>query len=72
MDSKRGNTLGVAGEAVPGDGSVPSLVEVERRYISTLLEQHDGNRRIVANIMGINERTLYRKLKRYELQAQHI
>jgi DNA-binding NtrC family response regulator len=61
-----------AGETVPAEGSVLSIAEVERRYISTLLEQHDGNRRIVANIMGINERTLYRKLKRYELQAQNV
>jgi DNA-binding NtrC family response regulator len=40
---------------------------VERRYISTLLSHHDGNRRIVANIMGINDRTLYRKIKQYSL-----
>ena len=72
MDSKRDDTRFKAGETVPIDGSVLSIAEVERRYISTLLEQHDGNRRIVANIMGINERTLYRKLKRYELQAQNV
>ena len=54
------------------DGSGLSIVEVERRYISTLLSQHNGNRRIVANIMGINERTLYRKLKRYELQTENV
>jgi transcriptional regulator with PAS, ATPase and Fis domain len=53
---------GVAG------GSRLSIAEIERRYISTLLAQHDGNRRVVASIMGINERTLYRKLKRYDLQ----
>ena len=72
MDSKRDDTRFKAGETVPADGSVLSIAEVERRYISTLLEQHDGNRRIVANIMGINERTLYRKLKRYELQEQNV
>jgi DNA-binding NtrC family response regulator len=60
----------MTGETVPTDGSALSIAEVERRYISTLLEQHDGNRRIVANIIGINERTLYRKLKRYELHLE--
>ncbi len=72
LNSNSGNTRGVSGETVSADGSALSMAEVERRYIFTLLEQHDGNRRIVANIMGINERTLYRKLKRYELQTQNI
>jgi two-component system response regulator AtoC len=71
-DSKRDATRFKAGEMVSIDGSVLSIAEVERRYISTLLEQHDGNRRIVANIMGINERTLYRKLKRYELRMENV
>ena len=72
MDSKRDDTRFKAGETIPIDGSVLSIAEVERRYISTLLEQHEGNRRIVANIMGINERTLYRKLKRYELRTENV
>jgi two-component system response regulator AtoC len=72
MNSKRDDTRFKMGETVPIDGSVLSIAEVERRYISTLLEQHDGNRRIVANIMGINERTLYRKLKRYELRTENV
>jgi len=61
-----------AGGIVPTNGSKLSIAEVERHYISTLLAQHDGNRRIVANIMGINERTLYRKLKRYELRMENV
>jgi transcriptional regulator with PAS, ATPase and Fis domain len=72
MNSKRDDTRFKAGEMVAIDGSVLSIAEVERRYISTLLEQHDGNRRIVANIMGINERTLYRKLKRYEMRTENV
>lgn len=35
----------------------------EAQYINQLLEQHDGHRSTVARIMGISERTLYRKLK---------
>ena len=70
-DSKHGHSHHKAGDPMPADGSRLSIAEVERRYISTLLSQNDGNRRIVANIMGINERTLYRKLKRYELQTEN-
>ena len=71
-DSTHGHAHGKAGGVVPSNGSKLSIAEVERHYISTLLEQHDGNRRIVANIMGINERTLYRKLKRYELRTENV
>ena len=51
------------------DANLP-IAEVERRYIDSLLSQHNGNRRIVATIMGITERTLYRKLKRYALPEE--
>lgn len=48
--------------ARPRDGS-RSIREIERDYITSLLRQHGGNRRTVALILGISERTLYRKLK---------
>ena len=35
--------------------------------ISELLVQHQGHRRIVADELGISERTLYRKLEKYNL-----
>ena len=44
-----------------------SLHEVEAQHISALLQQHHDNRRQVAAALGISERTLYRKLKRYNL-----
>jgi transcriptional regulator with PAS, ATPase and Fis domain len=40
---------------------------VEARHISELLQQYHDNRRQVAAALGISERTLYRKLKRYNL-----
>ena len=52
--------------AVVASGA-PSMTEVEVRYISELLEKHHGHRRTVAGILGISERTLYRKLKHYQL-----
>jgi transcriptional regulator with PAS, ATPase and Fis domain len=45
------------------------LESMEIGYIEELLRKHDGNRRLVALEMNISERTLYRKLKRFELNA---
>jgi len=44
-----------------------SLHDVEAQHISALLQKHHDNRRLVAEALGISERTLYRKLKRYDL-----
>ena len=42
----------------------PSLDELERRYIQLLLGRHKEKQRI-AEILGVDRTTLYRKLKRY-------
>ena len=44
-----------------------SLENLESRHIAELLKLHHGNRRQVAAALGISERTMYRKLKRYGL-----
>ncbi|MEM1448170.1 MAG: sigma-54 dependent transcriptional regulator [Planctomycetota bacterium] len=44
-----------------------SLDEVERALIKANLELMDGNRKKAAEVMGIGERTLYRKIKEYGL-----
>jgi transcriptional regulator with PAS, ATPase and Fis domain len=44
-----------------------TLHDVEARHIAELLTQHHNNRRKVAELLEISERTLYRKLKRYQL-----
>jgi two-component system response regulator HydG len=41
--------------------------EVERNHLRVTLEMFQGNRVKAAQAMGISERTLYRKLKEYEL-----
>ncbi len=46
-----------------------SMREVESRYMADLLARYEGQRRPVAEAMGISERTLYRKLKRYGLSG---
>lgn len=50
-----------------GRPSSLSIEEMEIRHISELLAHHGGHRRTVADILGISERTLYRKLNRYGL-----
>lgn len=40
-----------------------TLREIEAKYISELLAQNRGNRKKVANVLGISERTMYRKIK---------
>ena len=45
-----------------------SLIDVEATHIESLLHQHDGHRAKVAEELRISERTLYRKLKQYNLQ----
>ncbi|MHB1676580.1 MAG: sigma-54 interaction domain-containing protein [Sulfuriferula sp.] len=50
-----------------------SMAQVEAAYIAELLQIHHGHRRHVADMLGISERTLYRKLKRYGLsQVKHL
>ncbi len=44
-----------------------SLDELEKRAIELTLAEVKGNRRQAASILGIGERTLYRKLKEYGL-----
>jgi DNA-binding NtrC family response regulator len=45
------------------DGRLVTLEEVERRYIRRVLEECNGHRHKAAEILGISERNLYRKLK---------
>jgi DNA-binding NtrC family response regulator len=44
-----------------------TMAEVERATIEAALMEYKGNRRRAAEILGIGERTLYRKIKAYHL-----
>jgi DNA-binding NtrC family response regulator len=46
-----------------------SIAEAEARHIADLLHRNDHNRRVVAAALGITERTLYRKIKRYQINS---
>lgn len=46
-----------------------SLEEKEKELIEKALEKHGGKRKSAANELGISERTLYRKIKEYEIDG---
>ncbi len=47
---------------------VQSLAEVEKEAIKNALEATRGNKRNASRMLNISERTLYRKIKEYDLQ----
>jgi DNA-binding NtrC family response regulator len=56
-----------------GDGTVVyrsgmTMADVEKAAIQAALEEYRGNRRRAAEVLGIGERTLYRKIKAYQLE----
>jgi two-component system response regulator HydG len=46
-----------------------SLAEVERRYVLRVLDAAGGSKTLAAQVLGIDRRTLYRKLERIEADA---
>ncbi|MEZ4764927.1 MAG: sigma-54 dependent transcriptional regulator [Calditrichia bacterium] len=46
---------------------IKPLDEMEREIIEKALDRYNGNRRKVARALNISERTLYRKIKEYDL-----
>ena len=61
------------GEGQDGDRAVlyrtgMTMAEVEKAAIEAALREYRGNRRQAAEILGIGERTLYRKIKAYHLE----
>jgi two-component system response regulator HydG len=52
----------VAGE---NPSELVPLEEVERRYILRVLDAAAGNKRLAARVLGLDRKTLYRKLERY-------
>ncbi|MEJ2529613.1 MAG: sigma-54 dependent transcriptional regulator [Gammaproteobacteria bacterium] len=48
------------------DADTPTLADLEQRYINKLMAQFQGNRKMVADALGIDKSTLWRKLQQYE------
>jgi DNA-binding NtrC family response regulator len=47
---------------------LPSLDEIERRYLLHVIEQVGGNRTRAAEVLGIDRRTLYRMAERFGME----
>jgi DNA-binding NtrC family response regulator len=56
------------GEEYSASTGAQSIRDVEKKAISRALESVDGNRRRAAKLLGIGERTLYRKINEYGLK----
>ncbi len=71
-DTIAGGDLWLEGGAVASGAAasepVRPLAELERDAVSRALELTGGNRRRAAEMLGIGERTLYDKLKRYAIE----
>ena len=61
--------------ADPLDGALAAgwtLAELERRYIVGMLGRLRGNQSRASGLLGIDRRTLYRKLKEYGIDARRV
>jgi len=59
---KPGGEIPFAGGTVDPLSLLP-LAEMERRYIDQVLDQLGGNRTLAARVLGVDRKTLYRRLK---------
>ncbi len=50
------------------EGRLPSLEEQERDYVQWVLAEAGGNQTLAAQILGIDRVSLWRKLKRYQME----
>lgn len=55
-------------ETVDEAGDNLSMLDMEKDMINKALVRYDGNRRKAATALNISERTLYRKIKEYDIQ----
>ncbi|UCC39577.1 MAG: sigma-54-dependent Fis family transcriptional regulator [Candidatus Aminicenantes bacterium] len=52
----------------PGTGKFRTLDEIEKEYIKAALQAQSGNKSKTAGILGIDRKTLWAKIKKYNLQ----
>jgi transcriptional regulator with PAS, ATPase and Fis domain len=50
------------------DGRIPTLEKQEQDYITWVLQEAGGNQTLAAQMLGIDRVSLWRKLKRYEVE----
>jgi len=70
LDSE-GDTTEIARAPNPQeDDGWPTLAENERRYLALALSRHRGDRPALARLLGISERTLFRKIRDNKLREE--
>jgi hypothetical protein len=52
----------------PSEGAHSAVEQAEKKMIEDALRKHHNRRKIVADALGMSERTLYRKIKKYGLE----
>ena len=71
-ESSSGNGDGAAPSAGVSESTLfaglPTIDELERRYVLHVLQAARGNRKQASEILGINRRTLYRMAERFRLE----
>jgi two-component system response regulator HydG len=60
----RPHRIELRAEASADPLAMPSMEEIEWRYIRQVLDAVNGNKALAAQILGFDRRTLYRKLER--------
>jgi len=55
--------------AAESPAELVTMEEVERRYIARVLQAVGGSRSRAAQVLGLDRKTLYRKIKRYGIEA---
>jgi two-component system, NtrC family, response regulator AtoC len=53
-------------------GSYPTLAELERDYLTTLIRERKGRRTDIARIMGVSYQTVLNKITRHQLDVRAI
>jgi two-component system response regulator HydG len=54
---------------MPPTSALLPMEEVERRYVTHVLQALGGRKASAARVLGMDRRTLYRKLERWEQEA---
>jgi transcriptional regulator len=64
-----GKTLSLPGghSVDAGDGHNLNIEEMEKTMIQEAIKKFHGNKRLAAEALGISPRTLYRKLKEFNI-----
>jgi transcriptional regulator with AAA-type ATPase domain len=67
-----GAMMTILGRVVSGNSPqrVPSLAEVERNLIASVLENTRGNKVAAAELLGISHKKLYAKIAKYQLTIE--